>query len=249
MRSLPPIIATIGPASYTPHILRKLDMSGLGMARLNFSWGTHESHKEYIENIRKNTQEVSILQDLSGPRVVRDKDHTYNAYASVFTEKDREDLLFGLKEEVEWVALSFVRDSQDIREVRSFIQRHTPSTLPHLCAKIERPEAIENMEDIAKLSDALMIARGDLNSFLTPERIHEVIEKAMEVSAVTNTPVCVATNLLTSMIENSIPTPEEMEYIHVLKTLGIHALVLSNETATGKHPVEAVRIAYQAFCG
>jgi pyruvate kinase len=164
------------------------------------------------------------------------------------TEKDKADLAFGLKHDVDFVALSFVRDAKDIEELRDLIGDHWPPVM--VVAKLEKPEAIESLESILDATDSVMIARGDLGVELPPEKVPPVQKLIIRRASAKGKPVITATQMLESMISHPRPTRAEASDVANAIYDGTDAVMLSEETATGAYPVEAVRmmerIAYQA---
>ncbi len=319
------IVATIGPATQSPDVLRSLIEAGATTLRLNFSHGSHDDHQRSIRLIRQISfelnQPVGILQDLQGPkirlgkfdqgsiqlakgdafvltsdRIVGTQERacvTYDklaeevptgarillddgrvemlvekvdlitrelhcrvvvggvlsnnkgvnfpgVYLSIkaLTDKDREDLLFGLNQGVDWVALSFVRNPQDVLEIKEIIAS-VGKPVP-VIVKIEKHEAIEQMEAILSLSDGVMVARGDLGVELPAEEV-PILQKRLILTANSlGIPVITATQMLDSMVSNPRPTRAEVSDIANAILDGTDAVMLSNETAVGKFPVEAV---------
>jgi pyruvate kinase len=319
------IVATIGPATDNPEVLRSLIQAGATTLRLNFSHGTHEDHEQRIRQIRQIAFEikepVAILQDLQGPKirlgkfpegpvvvkngdpyvltsekipctqnrgcisydklidevpngasiliddgkvemVVERVDSTSRelhcrvvvggtlsnnkgvnfpgVYLSIaaLTEKDREDLMFGLDQGVDWVALSFVRNPDDVREIKSLIAA-AGKRVP-VIVKIEKHEAIEQIEEILALSDGVMVARGDLGVELPAEDVPILQKQIISVSNRLGIPVITATQMLDSMVSSPRPTRAEVSDVANAILDGTDAVMLSNETATGDFPVEAV---------
>ncbi|NEO04069.1 MULTISPECIES: pyruvate kinase [unclassified Moorena] len=320
------IVATIGPASNSPDVLKALIQAGATTLRLNFSHGTHEDHQRNIRLIRQTAfelnQPVAILQDLQGPKirlgrfengsiVVNNGDRftltsksmvgkqeissvTYEpladevpagatillddgkvemrvdevdreqralhctvtvggplsnnkgvnfpgVYLSIkaLTDKDRRDLMFGLDQGVDWVALSFVRNPQDILEIKELI--NSAGKQVPVVAKIEKHEAIEQMEAIISLCDGVMVARGDLGVELPAEDV-PILQKRLIASANRRgIPVITATQMLDSMVHSPRPTRAEVSDVANAILDGTDAVMLSNETAVGKYPVEAVK--------
>ncbi len=319
------IVATIGPASSSPEVLRELILAGATTLRLNFSHGTHEDHLKSIRTIRQVSydlnQPVAILQDLQGPKirlgkfengsiVVNKGDKftltskkmpgtqtistiTYDTladevpngsvillddgkvemvvegvdqaagelhcrvvvggplsnskgvnfpgvYLSVkaLTEKDREDLMFGLDQGVDWVALSFVRNPQDVMEIKELIAG-AGKAVP-VIVKIEKHEAIEQMEEILSLSDGVMVARGDLGVEVPAEDVPILQKRLIATSNRLGIPVITATQMLDSMLNNPRPTRAEISDVANAILDGTDAVMLSNETAVGKYAIEAV---------
>lgn len=327
------IVCTIGPASNSKTVLKKLMRSGMNVARLNFSHGTYADHKKLIKAIRVAAREegknVAILQDLQGPRIrvgivpkeglnlkrgqkvkfIAEKDYNIkkpstktitfipNQYpgiwrdvkkgshillsdalidievtktakhaidgvvrkpgvlfshkgmnipgvslkVKVITQKDIEDLEFGLAQDVDYIALSFVRDEKDIDELRRLICRLSPTCSAKIIPKIERWEAIQNFDKIVAVSDGVMIARGDLGIELPPEQIPVLQKEMIRKCLLAGIPTIVATQMLESMISNPRPTRAEISDIANAVIDHADAVMLSGETAVGKFPVEAVQ--------
>ncbi|MGB3496138.1 MAG: pyruvate kinase [Elainellaceae cyanobacterium] len=319
------IVATIGPATSQPEVLRSLIEAGATTLRLNFSHGTHDDHQRNIRMIRQISfelnQPVGILQDLQGPKIrlgrfedgpiELDRDDLFTltsrkvpgtktissvtyepladevpegatillddgrvemkvesidkvnrdlhcrvvvggplsnnkgvnfpgVYLSIkaLTDKDREDLVFGLDQGVDWVALSFVRNPQDVLEIKQLIAsagKHVP-----VIAKIEKHEAIEQMESILSICDGVMVARGDLGVELPAEDVPLLQKQLIAVANRLGIPVITATQMLDSMAHSPRPTRAEISDVANAILDGTDAVMLSNETAVGKYPVQAV---------
>jgi pyruvate kinase len=159
--------------------------------------------------------------------------------APSLTDKDYEDLEFGLKNNVDWVALSFVRKATDIEILRAVIDRHKSTT--RIVAKIEKPEALENIDAIIEATDAVMVARGDLGVEIWMEEVPMVQKMLVEKCNNASKPVIVATQMMESMIENPRPTRAETNDVANAVLDGADALMLSAETAAGKYPIEVIR--------
>ncbi len=322
------IVGTLGPSTNSVEVLERLILSGLNVARLNMSHGTHEQHKHMIENVRtaskKCNREVAILCDLQGPKIrvskldqplelkkgerwligfERDVPKTGNVIPTTYeniakdaqegarilfddglleakvtkneanhieievieggflksnkginlpdsnvsapslTEKDEKDLLFGIRYEVDYVALSFVRTADDVQRVKNIINKQ--KVYVPIVAKVEKPEAIENIDAIIEVSDVIMIARGDmgveLGNHLVPQIQKEIIAKCNTRGV----PVITATQMLESMMEHSRPTRAEASDVANAIWDGTDAVMLSGETAAGKFPVETVQMMNQ----
>jgi pyruvate kinase len=319
------IVATIGPATSSPEVLRKLILAGATTLRLNFSHGTHDDHLANIRLIRQLSHEldqpVGILQDLQGPKirlgkfadgaiVVKNGDPftltskiipgtqtissvTYDTLADevpvgstillddgkvemvvtavdketselhckvvvggplsnskgvnfpgvylsikALTDKDRQDLMFGLDQGVDWVALSFVRNPADILEIKELIANAGKET--PVIAKIEKHEAIEQMEEILILCDGVMVARGDLGVELPAEQVPRMQKLLIATANRMGIPIITATQMLDSMVSNPRATRAEISDVANAILDGTDAVMLSNETAVGNYPIEAV---------
>jgi pyruvate kinase len=154
------------------------------------------------------------------------------------TEKDREDLAFGLQQNVEWIALSFVRKPQDIIELKELIKQAGKNT--KVIAKIEKPEALEYIHEIIAEADAIMVARGDLGVEIAMEKVPMVQKNIVSLCNRAGKPVIIATQMMESMIENPVPTRAETNDIANAVIDGADALMLSGETAMGKYPVKVI---------
>lgn len=156
---------------------------------------------------------------------------------SPFTEKDEHDLEVGLELGVDWVAPSFVQHPQDLTELRRRLDGRAA-----IMAKLEKPAAIERLEEIVPLADALMVARGDLGVELPPERVPSVQKAIVRECRAAGRPVVVATQMLESMIDAPVPTRAEASDVAAAVYDGVDAVMLSGETAVGRYPAEAVAI-------
>jgi len=156
---------------------------------------------------------------------------------SSLTDKDREDLAFGLELGVDWVAASFVQRAADIDELRALVGARAG-----LMAKLEKPAAIDHLEAIIEQADGLMVARGDLGVELAPERVPSIQKRVVRESREAGKPVVVATQMLESMIDAPLPTRAEASDVATAIYDGADAVMLSGETAVGAYPVAAVRM-------
>src|SRR4051794_33404321 len=153
------------------------------------------------------------------------------------TEKDRDDLVFALEQRADWIALSFVQRPEDVAEARSLIGERAA-----LLAKIEKPAAIDRLNDIIALADAVMVARGDLGVELPPERVPPLQNKIVACARQYGKPVVVATQMLESMVTSPTPTRAEVSDVATAIYDGADAVMLSAESATGQYPCEAVQM-------
>lgn len=159
------------------------------------------------------------------------------------TEKDLQDLQFGLQNKVDYIALSFVRHGSDIRKLREMIDAKSPET--KICAKIEMIEAIENLEEIVRLSDVIMVARGDLAVEVGQARLPGFQKQIIHLANQLNKPVITATQMLDSMVENPRPTRAEITDVANAVLDGSDALMLSAESASGKFPFKCIRTMHE----
>lgn len=165
-----------------------------------------------------------------------------NAYLSVssITEKDRKDLEFGIKNKVDFVALSFVRRADDILELREILSKAKSDAM--IVAKIETPEALENIDAILAATDAIMVARGDLAIEIPAESVPFAQKELIRKCIVLGKPVITATQMLESMIKSPVPTRAEVSDVANAIIDGTDAIMLSEETTLGDYPVEAVKM-------
>ena len=159
--------------------------------------------------------------------------------APSLTEKDIEDLEFGLSQDVDWIALSFVRSPEDIYDLRERIQK--AGKVCKIVAKIEKPEALENIDAIIDATDAIMVARGDLGVEVPMEIVPLWQKRMVEKCKLACKPVIIATQMMESMIQNPRPTRAETNDVANAVLDGADAVMLSAETASGKYPVNAVK--------
>ena len=156
---------------------------------------------------------------------------------SPFTDKDERDLRAGLELGIDWVAPSFIQRPQDVLELRRRLDGRAA-----IMVKLEKPAAVERLEEIVDLADAVMVARGDLGVELPPERVPSVQKSIVRECRAAGRPVVVATQMLESMIEAPVPTRAEASDVASAVYDGVDAVMLSGETAVGRYPVEAVAI-------
>ena len=160
-----------------------------------------------------------------------------------FTEKDEEDLAFGILQNVDAVAISFVRSAEDIKKVRYAMERFSKGKRqPLLIAKLEKPEAMDNLDSILDDVDGVMVARGDLGVELPPERVPALQKRIIRAANAHGKLVITATQMLESMINNPLPTRAEASDVANAIFDGTDAVMLSEESASGKYPVEAVQM-------
>ena len=240
---MPQIVATIGPASKGRAVVARMVSCGLGAARLNFSWGTYAEHAEYIRMIRTAAKvarrSIPIIQDLSGPRSQGKNGHRFDIRSTaVITKKDIRDLAFGVEHGVDYVAMSFVGHPREIVQLRKLIHG-LGGDIP-IIAKIERRVALGRLPEILRVSDAIMVARGDLGNEIPLEKIPWTEKMIIEQCKKAHKPVITATQMLLSMTENPTPTRAEVTDVFFAIMNGSDAVMLSEETANGKFPVDAV---------
>jgi pyruvate kinase len=328
------IVATIGPACQSEEMIHRLLTSGVNVARLNLSHGTHKDHRQVYQRLRNAAKELhkplSILLDLQGPKIrigklpgdelllVQDqpvrltihknapqmgeipvdfadlpnsvqagerillddgeielrvdgveqgkvighvvvggvlKSHKgislpeAHLNVSALTDKDLVDLEFGLHLGVDAIALSFVRSEQDIHILREHITRLVADekSIP-IVAKLERPEALQHLEQIVQAADGVMVARGDLGVEMAPESV-PIAQKTIIECANRNAKVVItATQMLESMIHNPRPTRAEASDVANAIFDGTDAVMLSGETAVGDYPIQSVEMMSKIIC-
>lgn len=241
--SQPQVIATIGPSSADIKIMRSMMEGGMDVARLNFGWGTLEEHQKHVDIIREVEKEsgkkILVIVDLPGPRIQKKKGHTYDKNEKfLFTPEDIKYIEFGIKNSADYFALSFVGSSEDIVDGRKIIKELNGNQL--IIAKIERQKALDNLDEIIAVSDAIMIARGDLGEEIPLETIPFVQNDIIKKLNLAGKPVITATQMMYSMTENLTPTRAEVNDVADAVLEGSDAVMLSDETASGKNPVESV---------
>lgn len=329
------IVCTLGPASSSLTMIKKMIKAGMNVVRCNFSHGTYTTHKKLINTVRKAckelNKEVALIQDLQGPkirvgclpdegillkaktRVIFDTSlkeyhkknkalpldyselHLYvkkgeriffddgklsakiikvtgtqiqvemviggvlHKYKGInvpdsqlgvraMTDKDIKDVLFGVKNHVDYIALSFVRTVKDVLDLRYLIQDYEKklgivSSQPiKIIVKVEMWEAVKNIKEILEVSDAIMIARGDLGVEIPPEKVPLVQKQLIDEALAASKPVIVATQMLDSMQNNLRPTRAEVSDVSNAVIDHTDAVMLSNETAVGKYPVETIQM-------
>ncbi len=198
-----------------------------------------------IEVIKKNKNylEAEVINGgiVKNHKGVNIPDANLRFYA--LTEKDKKDLRFALSRDVDFVALSFVSSGKDISDLRRRIKKIMKSVrnLPQIVAKIERKEAIKNINEILKETDAVMVARGDLGIEMEESKVAVYQKEIVEKSLLSAKPVIVATQMLGSMVANLRPTRAEVSDVSNAVVDHADAVMLSEETATGKYPVEAIK--------
>ena len=192
--------------------------------------------------VKEVTQSEILCRVITGGTLTSHKGinlPTGTIHAPALTEKDRADLFFGLENEVDYVALSFVKRAEDIREVKAFIlvrKKDTP-----VIAKIEKHEAIQNIDEIMAAADGIMVARGDLGVEIPLEKVPNVQKMLIQKANSLGKPVITATQMLRSMVDSPRPTRAEAADVANAVLDGTDAVMLSEETAIGAYPVEAVR--------
>ncbi len=193
-----------------------------------------------VERIEENDIHCTFVEDgIIYPRKGVNLPKVPLMHLSSFTEKDEEDLSFAFENNLDYVALSFVRSADDVKALKTFMQKKFGRTIP-IIAKIEKPEAVSALESIIKESSVIMIARGDLGVEVPAEEV-PLIQKSIIRSCIANgVPVITATQMLESMMHNPRPTRAETNDVANAVLDGTSALMLSGETAAGEFPLQAV---------
>ena len=320
------IVCTIGPATNSEEMLTRLVRSGMNVARLNFSHGTHEYHKDTLDRIkrvrRREGMPVAILLDTKGPEIrvkdfkdgfaelregaeftltTREIEGTEQAvtvtYAGMpaelsednsiliddgnielcvkrctetdvicqvvrggrisnhkginvpnvhldmpfLSEQDQSDILFGIENDVDFIAASFVRCKEDVIALRKFVDYHGARDL-RIIAKIENIEGVNNFDEILRYADGIMVARGDMGVELSFERLPGLQKRFIKKCYQSGKMVITATQMLESMISHANPTRAEITDVANAVFDGTSAVMLSGETAMGKYPALAVEV-------
>lgn len=239
------IIATVGPASGNVETLKKMIEHQTDLVRINFSHGSYEDLAGYIYAIKEaaafHEKRIPIIQDLSGPRETTATGHKLDEEsASVITEKDKRDLVFGLGHDIDYVALSFVEKYQDIIELKGLMEEF--GKVKPIIAKIERKEALDKLDGIIAAADGIMIARGDLGDNMPIEQLPFLQAMIIKKCKEARKPVIVATQMMLSMTNSPIPTRAEVTDVANAIIQGADAVMLSEESAIGKYPVETIEM-------
>ena len=156
------------------------------------------------------------------------------------TKKDKEDLLYAINKELDWIALSFVRDAKDMINLRNIIEKESEEKIP-IIAKIEKPEAIKNIEEIIQNSDGIMVARGDLGIEIPSEEVPLIQKKIVYLAKKHRIPVIIATQMMESMIDSLTATRAEVNDVANSIMDGADAVMLSGETSVGEYPVQVIQ--------
>ena len=156
------------------------------------------------------------------------------------TEKDKEDAVFAIELEVDWMALSFVRTPEDLRMLRDLIAQHSDYRIP-IIAKIEKPEAVANIDSLIPYCDGLMVARGDLGVEIPMQDVPLIQKKLVRRAKRARIPVIIATQMMETMIDNPVPTRAEVNDVANSIMDGADAVMLSGETSVGKHPMKVIQ--------
>ncbi len=247
------IIATVGPASKDRDVLCEMGAAGMDIARLNFAW-IHDKAEALAQIGAVHAAAAAcgrvlpILADLPARRVAQAQGHTYDPDAPLLTAQDEVLLALCVAQKVKYFALSFVDGAEDIEALRQRVQGL--GGVQKIIAKIERRAALEKLDEILAAADGIMLARGDLGAEVPLEDIPFVQQDIVQRAKAAGKPVIVATQMLLSMTQNLEPTRAEVADVAQAVVEGADAVMLSEETATGRYPAQAVammaRIAREA---
>jgi pyruvate kinase len=195
---------------------------------------------EVIETNNTNTVKLKVLY--GGPLNSRKGVNLPDTAISLpcLTPKDEEDLAFALSQNIHWIGLSFVRQESDIDQLRSIIEQAGKDC--RIIAKIEKPEAVANLDEIIASTDGVMVARGDLGVEIPLEEVPLLQKRIVKKSQQLAKPVIIATQMMESMIENITPTRAEVNDVANAVLDGADAVMLSGETSVGAHPVEVIKV-------
>ena len=189
----------------------------------------------------KSTNEVVAKVIQGGPLKSKKGVNLPNTSISLpaLTKKDIKDAIFAIQQDVDWIALSFVRHAQDLHDLHDLIKEHTDHKIP-VISKIEKPEALENIDEIVKASDGLMVARGDLGVEIPAQEV-PLVQKQLVLSAKKGRiPVIIATQMMETMITSLTPTRAEVNDVANSVMDGADAVMLSGETSVGNYPVQVI---------
>ena len=163
-----------------------------------------------------------------------------NISQPALTEKDKLDALFAIEQQVDWMALSFVRNAEDLKELKDIISKHSSYKIP-IIAKIEKPEAVANIDEIIAYCDGLMVARGDLGVEIPAHEVPLIQKKLVLKAKSARIPVIIATQMMESMIDSLTPTRAEVNDVANSVMDGADAVMLSGETSVGQYPVQVIQ--------
>ncbi len=194
---------------------------------------------EVLSTNKKDTVHAKVIQ--GGPLRSKKGVNLPNTNISLpaLTTKDKEDAIFAISQEVDWIALSFVRHAEDLKELQAIIEAHTEYKIP-IIAKIEKPEAVKNIDKIIAYCDGLMVARGDLGVEVPAEEVPLIQKELVLTAKKARIPVIIATQMMETMISSLTPTRAEVNDVANSVMDGADAVMLSGETSVGKYPVEVI---------
>jgi len=195
---------------------------------------------EVIETDRETEVKAVVIQ--GGPLRSKKGVNLPNTKVSLpaLTEKDIRDAIFAIENNVDWIALSFVRSAADLQDLQNLIAEHAEHKIP-IVAKIEKPEAVANIDEIIKYCDALMVARGDLGVEIPAEEVPLIQKRLVARAKTARIPVIIATQMMETMITSLTPTRAEVNDVANSVMDGADAVMLSGETSVGSYPVEVIQ--------
>ncbi|PKA83014.1 pyruvate kinase [Ulvibacter sp. MAR_2010_11] len=195
---------------------------------------------EVLETNKKDTVKAKVIQ--GGPLQSKKGVNLPNTKVSLpaLTVKDKKDAIFAISQEVDWIALSFVRNAEDLKELQALIEAHCEYKIP-IIAKIEKPEAVANIDKIVAYCDGLMVARGDLGVEVPAEEVPLIQKELVLTAKRARIPVIIATQMMETMITSLTPTRAEVNDVANSVMDGADAVMLSGETSIGKYPVDVIK--------
>ncbi|SHI73428.1 pyruvate kinase [Algibacter luteus] len=195
---------------------------------------------EVVSTDKKKEVKAKVIQ--GGPLKSKKGVNLPNTNISqpALTEKDIEDAIFAIKQDVDWIALSFVRHAEDLMQLRDLIAKHADHKIP-IIAKIEKPEAVENIDKIVAHCDGLMVARGDLGVEVPAEEVPLIQKQLVLRAKKARIPVIIATQMMETMISSLTPTRAEVNDVANSVMDGADAVMLSGETSVGQYPVQVIK--------
>jgi len=195
---------------------------------------------EVLETNNKNEVKAKVIQ--GGPLRSRKGVNLPNTNISLpaLTKKDKEDAIFAIGLKVDWIALSFVRHAEDLKELQALIEAHSEYKIP-IIAKIEKPEAVQNIDKIVAYCDGLMVARGDLGVEVPAQEVPLIQKELVLTAKRARIPVIIATQMMETMITSLTPTRAEVNDVANSVMDGADAVMLSGETSVGKYPVDVIK--------
>jgi pyruvate kinase len=227
------IICTLGPASQSTEVIGNLLKAGMDIARLNLNYGTFEEHARTISLVRRLSNELGLQTG-----IMLDCPGLKKYPGATITTAFREHLEFAKSQDVDFVALSFISSPQQVSEVRRLLAALEFSV--QLIVKIEQASALTESDPILDIADSIMVARGDLAIQISIEKVPLAQKQLIKMANQRGKPVITATQMLESMVTSDTPTRAEAADIANAVLDGTDALMLSEETAIGKHPVKVV---------
>ena len=195
---------------------------------------------EVLETNGKDEVKATVIQ--GGPLLSKKGVNLPNTNISLpaLTVKDKEDAIFAISQEVDWLALSFVRNAEDLKGLRALIEEHSDYKIP-IIAKIEKPDAVRNIDKLIPYCDGLMVARGDLGVEVPAEEVPLIQKLLVHTAKRARIPVIIATQMMETMITSLTPTRAEVNDVANSVMDGADAVMLSGETSVGKYPIQVIQ--------